>query len=496
MAASPTSRREVAISKIIEHTLTLGSTRLLSRAVLALAGIVVARVLGPEQLGMLTLPVLAVSYLPFVNLGVVDALIRELPLLRGRGDQKLLQDSVNTSATFLLSAILLLMVCLLFSRSLFPDLLTVDKLLFTFVVFSVPVALLNRFFYTLAMGYQRFPLISGATISQSIFRAAVVLSLLALLAPRLQLYAQPFAILLSLVLAVAVFWWHLRPRLRFHLSLPLLRHFIATGFPISLYALFILGLTNGDTFIIGRRFSLETLGYYQMGNLVRDTLIMLSGAFASVILPAYARLYGKSGENDFLRHKVFSHFYYFLIGGSLLTGLSCMALPFLVQWLLPEYALSIPLLQRMALAVFPFMLTLVFTSYLIVCNRQKLLVLFQLVAMAFFFTLDALLVHGDAQLLLAPLIACSGYTIYYLAVWLLYRRQSGLSWRFVWTAACGLLPASLFVLTRWIMPAGDSWLYHLQTAAIYLLLNLVLAGLLLGPWRPRVVFSLRQLRQG
>jgi len=488
-----TGRRDF-ISKIIEHTFSLGTTRLLSRAVLAVAGIVVARVLGPEQLGILTLPVLVISYLPFVNIGVVDALIREIPLLRGSGDKQRLQQSINSSFSFLLLAILLLMLALSGARTVFPDLLTPDPWLFTFVIAVVPITLFNRFFYTLAMGHQRFHLISVATISQSLFRAVVVLSLLALVSTQLQLYAQPAAILLSLVMAVAVFWWHLRPRLRFHLSLPLLRHFIATGFPISLYALFLLMLTNGDTFVIGRRFSLETLGYYQLGNLVRDTLIMLSGAFASVILPAYARIYGREGNSEFLRHKVFSHFYYFLLGGSLLIGFSWAALPFLVQWLLPQYLPAIELLQRMALVVFPFMLTLVLTSYLIVCNRQKLLVLFQLLAMAFYFTLDGFLVHGEAELLRAPWIAFTGYSIYFLAVWFLYQRQSGTSWRFLWTAAAGFLPVLLLSLTRFILPAGETFLANLQSAAVYLLMNLILVGLLIGPFRPRTVFSLRQLR--
>jgi O-antigen/teichoic acid export membrane protein len=455
----------------------------------------VARVLGPEQLGVLTLPVLVISYLPFVNIGIVDALVRDIPLLRGSGDAQRLQRSIDASATFLLLIIILLALTMIGARSIFPTLLTDNNLLYAFVVASVPIALLHRFIYTLANGYQNFHLISVATISQSLFRAVVVLTLLALLVTHLDLYAQPIAILLSLLMAVIVFWWYLRPRLRFHLSLPLLRHFIATGFPISLYALFLLMLINGDTFVIGHRFSLETLGFYQLGNLVRDTLIMLSGAFASVILPAYAHIYGREGNSEFLRNKVFSHFYYFLLGGSLLTGLSWSALPFLVQWLLPQYLPAVELLQRMALAIFPFMLTLVLTSYLIVCNRQKLLVLFQLLAMVFFFSLDGLLVHGDAQLLRTPVIAFTGYTVYFLVVWLLYRRQSGLSWRFLWTAAAGFLPILLVGAARWILPGSDSLLYQLQVTAVYLVLNLVLIGLLLGPWRPGVVFSLRELRR-
>jgi len=468
----------------------------LSRVVLAVAGVVVARVLGPEQLGILTLPVLAVSYLPFVNIGVVDALVRDIPLLRGSGEEERLHRSEGASAAWLLLFILLMMMLMIIARWLRPTLLTDDGVLYLFVLISIPIVLLNRFLYTLANGYQRFHLISGATIAQSLFRAIVVLSLLALMATHLQLYAQPIAILVSVTLAATLFWWHLRPRLHLHFSWPLLKHFVATGLPISLYALFLLLLTNGDTFIIGRRFSLETLGFYQLGNLVRDTLIMLSGAFASVILPAYARIYGREGASDFLHGKVFSHFWYFLLGSSLLTGLSCVALPFLVRWLLPEYLPSLPLLQRMALAIFPFMLTLVLTSYLIVCNRQKLLVLFQLIAMALFFSIDAWLVHGDADLLRPPWIAFAGYNVYYLAVWLLYRRQSGQSWRWLWTAAGGFLPALLFAVTRWILPAGTTLLDQLQTAGLYLLLNLALVFLLIGPWRPRSVFSLRQLRGG
>ena len=453
-----------------------------------------ARVLGPEQLGMLTLPVLAVSYLPFVNIGIVDALVRDIPLLRGGDKEQKLQRSLDTSVTFLLLVMVLLVVSMISARTIFPTLLTDDNLLYNFVIISVPIVLMHRFMYTLANGLQRFHLISWATILQSLFRLVVVLSLLALVSTQLQLYAQPVAILLSLVTAVTVFWWHLRPRLRFHISLPLLRHFIATGFPISLYALFLLMLISGDTFVIGRRFSLETLGYYQIGNLVRDTLIMLSGAFASVILPAYARIYGREGNSEFLRNKVFSHFYYFLLGGSLLTGFSWAALPFLVQWLLPQYLPAIELLQRMALVIFPFMLTLVLTSYLIVCNRQKLLVLFQLLAMTIYFTLAGFLVHGEGELLRAPWIAFTGYTIYFLAVWFLYQRQSGLSWRFLWTAAAGFLPLVLFSVTRFVFPAGDTFLTNLQSAAIYLLLNLILVGLLIGPLRPGSVFSLRQLR--
>lgn len=480
---------EQTISRIITNTLLIGSSRFIARILLAVAGIVLANVLGPERLGLLTIPMLVVMYAIFTNLGVVDVLMKELPQLAGKGDRDTWQDYVSVSATFLSLLAVLITTGLIVIRGLVPTFITPDPLLYLFIVVTVPIVFWHRLYTTIATAEQKFQDLSRLTILQALVRAAILLSLLYLLAERWKLYAQPLAVFFSALVAIWLYQRIIRLRVNWRFSWPVLQYLIRTGLPIGAYGFLIIAFTNGDTFLISHQVDLASLGYFQIVNLARDTMVMIGGAIGTVVLPAYGWDKGSRNDPAYLTEKVTNHYFHFALISGLLFSLVYHLLPWGLALFMPAYTEAAVLLQRMVLAILPFVITLILSAYLIVQARQNRVVLYQLLALAVMFALDLLLVREPAQLGRTAGIAALGYLIYYLLIYGEFSRVSETGWQTLMLLPLGVLPWLTVFLASWLLPR-----IPLAQALLQLSIQgLVFYLLLFTPLRPSGIYPLKRL---
>ena len=414
-------------------TLRVLSGRVSVRLMQAGAGLLTARLLGPEALGELAVPLLTVFYLSYLHLGVVDALGRELSL--AGEDREKSRRLAAAARWFLLCLSLLLILVLIVGRALNPGLLTGRTPLFLLVLVIPPFLLQVLYYNTRAAAALNFRLVAGVAVRQGLLRVLVLVALLFLLPFRIRLYAPPLALLAAALYPPWVISRRL-PAVGWRAGTAEIRLLLRVGLPLGAYAFLLMALTNGDTFLLQRLLPFADLGRFQLGNLLREGMLMAAATLGGVAVPHYARLEGAGRRAD-LQRLVRRHYWYFLGPAMIFTGLVFWLLKPLLTVFLPDYLPALPLLRAMVLAMHPLTLLLLPAALLIVRGEQKALVQRMFLGLSVVLILDYFLVRSADHLLLAAAASGTGTLI----TWLLVRRRYAAldEWRGV--RLPGLFPA-------------------------------------------------------
>lgn len=333
----------------------LAAARLGIRVLGILVGWVVARVIGPEGLGRLSIPNLVLAAAPFLTLGFPDALVRELPLARGEAglERRLTQTSWFLSLALAAALALLAVLARGALGSWFAD-----ALLFWLALLSGACHAAFKVSYSTYTGSRRVADLARLQMIQGALRAALVLVLLAALPIGAQVYALHAGVAVSLLGSVA---WAARhggadwPRFDRQAAGLLWR----SGPPMALAALCMLLLVSGDRLVMSRVLPLPALGLFEQGVLMRDGLLLLPAVLLTVLIPDYAARQGDPAARKTLLQDVSRQMGLAAVGTPVLLGLTLLQLPWLFTLLLPRFLPGLALFQLTVVAMGP-----VFLSYI------------------------------------------------------------------------------------------------------------------------------------
>jgi len=335
----------------------LAAARLGVRVLGVAVGLVVARVLGPEGLGQLSLPNLVLVATPYLALGLPDALVRELP--RSEHDPAEQRRLVATAwhATVLMGVVVLALA-LLFETVLRSWIQ--DPLLLAFAVASGLSNAAYKVSTSDLIGRRRVRDLALLQVLQGILRAVLVLTLLFALPAAAQVYALHAGVALSL--AGSLVWAAQRgavSRPRLHRdALPRLAR---SGPPMALASLALMLLVVGDRLVLSHQLPPAALGIFEQGVLIRDGLLLLPAVLLTLLLPDHAARQGDPEQRPGLLSDVARQSRLVAAGTPVLLGLTLLQLPWLVGLVLPRFLPGLPVLQLAVLAMCP-----IFVSYILV----------------------------------------------------------------------------------------------------------------------------------
>lgn len=450
----------------------LAAARMGVRVLGVLVGWVVARVIGPEALGQLSVPNLLFVLLPFVTLGFADGLAREMPL--ARRDDPPFERSLLQTAWFL--NLLLLALCALLVLLLQPLLQPwiSDPLL---LWLAVGAGLANGALRVALIGLgggRRIQELATLQVVQGVLRAVLVLGLLALLPGPLRVYVLHLGMLISLVGAV---WWAARqgvvlpPRLDRRAAGLLAR----SGPPMAFASLFLMLLVVGDRLVMSRLLTGEVLGFFEQGVLIRDGLLLLPGVLLTVLVPDHASRQGDAERRPELLRDVARQSGLVAVLSPVLLVLMALQLPWLIELLLPRFTAGLPLFQLAVLGMCPIFLSYIFVSLMIGEGRSLQVGLLGMACLGGVLGVDAFAPHwpgpwldavttqspplaGMREALSAALSALAGFWLFTVVVmawgrasWSLPTRRVG-SW---------LLPSLILTIAA-LAGLAMGWLQHWQ----------------------------------
>jgi len=392
-----------------EHFSDYSIARYLSEFLFLLRGLLLARILGPALFGVWSQLKIALLFLQHSQLGVHEALLREVPYALGGGHEGRAREIESTSLGFsvltsTVMATLIAAVVLIFLRGWAPELRRAWLML--------PVLCLLAQLYW----YAHVSLRSTRRFGQAgrIMVGFAFLSSAAGILAAVRYGLQGFLVAVAISYAAALLWagGGSPPFLRPRLNRPVLRELLRVGFPIMMAGALLIVLWNIDKLAVWIFMSRESMGIYALGSYLVVSVMLVPEAVSVVLYPRLmervARAKGVGELGDFLTRPslVLSFF------ASPILGLLFLSFHLPIVWLLPRYTPTIMPGKILIAAIFFMALARMPHVLLVSLDRQRRLVALTVVAIVVGGAAVTGMILQGYGLVGVALGAASGYLVY------------------------------------------------------------------------------------
>lgn len=365
--------------RMIKDAATYFSSLFLAQIFLFVGGFLVARFLGPTNYGIWNGLQLILLYASYSQLGVVNALNREVPLQRGKGDLLKLERTRSAAFGVVVSSSLMMSgVVGLYSfaaSSSHPPLIILGLRFMAMIVFLQQV-----------YGYAEVCIRTEhdfSTVSRlRRWRAMLDMSLAAFLSFVFDLAGRLWAATLTWIAALLYVWGRRAVPFRPTFDLDETGRLIAIGLPIML-----VGLVSGlfqtiDRVLILKFLGQTDLGYYGIGLMAMSTLGILPGVAAEILYPRLAERYGQTGSPSQLKEYVLTPTYLLAHLLPLFLGMMYLLIPYVILMALPKYAPAIKPARILILGGFFFAIAGFASDFLNTINKQAINLMAQIASLA------------------------------------------------------------------------------------------------------------------
>jgi O-antigen/teichoic acid export membrane protein len=332
-----------------------------------------ARVLGPSDYGVWVFVLLLTAYAPILTLGTVEALIKKVPFLNGKGDRVAVQATERAVFTFTLLVSLLFVVSTLFV----PLVLTSENLRkyvlpTRLMLLAVSLSMLSSFYYFRLQAYNKFGLVSSITTARSVLTIVLQIGL----SYRLGLTGAVVGYMLSEVVVCAysvLASRTLRSRLGLRFSLPLYRALVTTGLPITIVWWTFMIQTTADRLVSMWLLGEAATGYYGIGMSMTTAYLLLPDAINQVLYPSVNEKYGKRRRAEDLIPLVVDPARIMSLILPFLTYAFVLVLPLVFVLTVPQYMPGLVAAQILIVGALFSGLTRGGVNLLIAVDRQRIL---------------------------------------------------------------------------------------------------------------------------
>jgi O-antigen/teichoic acid export membrane protein len=418
-AAVARSRRSVAYLAGI-----LAGGNVLASALRMAGGILQARFVGPAVLGLFSSLGLVMAYAPFLELGILNGLNRELPYYVGKGEHQRVRELAAAAQAWalMLSAVVCIGLLALAAWSLVHGDLQVAVGWATYALLVFFLFYSTRYLQVTYRTGHDFARLAMVNVVQN----AVALVLVVLVAV-LSFYGLCLRALISGAIGAMILHYWRPVRVGPKWSFAQWKHLLIIGLPIfgvgQVYAWWGAGL---DQTLVRGFMGNDNLGLYQMVVTTVVTMELLPLSVSQVVYPRMAEQFGRTGRFDGLVRMT--------IKPMLLTA-AVMALGIAAAWwliepatriIVPKYVDAVPAMRWGLLVPFVSSFNPINNIFNVV-RRQGLYLAAIVVGMGVYFATLLWLVRGQAALTAFPQAMLVGRVAYmaacYVIVVRLVRRQ-------------------------------------------------------------------------
>ena len=320
-----------------------------------LSGLLQKGLLGPVGAGYWALMQSFWTYMTIAPLGTMNAMVRQVPIYRGKGDFDTAEAMADTGSSFSVLAVAVVgalasAVALVFGASWPPELQWGLVLLGALG----PVRMFADCHKTLLAATKRFDASSMGTVLEAVI-LLVAQTLCVLL---FGFYGMFLGIALSII-GLYTLWWRLGlvtwrlPSFRWHIDRSRIPELISFGFPLMLQAQLWLLFLSIDNLIVAGFISIRDLGYYALAVSVTNYVLHLPRSISATLFPRMTEEFTKTGEIGSIRHYATDTqrlLAYALV--PVFLGGAFFMVPVLIRHALPEFAPAIPIVRIMVGASF------------------------------------------------------------------------------------------------------------------------------------------------
>lgn len=298
-------------------------------------GLFVARLMGPRIQGIWQTARLFRTYSEFATLGQTLGMRREAAVAEGRGDAEAVAAQRDTGFTWATFSLGLVGVGVALYAWLFPHPLTFRHAL-TAVAVAVAVSGLITFFNLWYKTIERFGALAVAAV------AGGVVSLLSIeFLRRFGFEGMLWGYVLAAVTTCAVLASVHRGPLGIRIDRSAWVASFSVGFPLFLITVGGILFSTLDRIVVVARFGFVNMGFYSVSTMSFMPIWMAVSSASVVLLPRVCRRFGQTGSPEDIARYLVDPLSLLMIGLSGLAGLAAVALPVVVELLLPGYQAGI-----------------------------------------------------------------------------------------------------------------------------------------------------------
>ncbi|MFC4409981.1 oligosaccharide flippase family protein [Chungangia koreensis] len=354
----------------LSNILSFGSATLISSALSFVLGVVSRNILGPEQYGYWVSLSMAFTFIPLLQLGVLNAMNREIPYYVARNSIEEANQIRQKTFSFLITfPTFIMLLLLLFSIFVYnsggaPE----YKVGFIFISFIGVLSFVSGYVEMYYKSIQDFK-----NASKLITVKGVAQSLLSIIFILLFGFVGLFiGMIAALIIEILIGRNAFKKMgfifdLRFKSYVPLIK----TGFPILMVGLIWSVLIATDKIILTIMMDSSALGNYSVALLVFSTMMLLPQVISQVYYPKIVTMVSKE-EYQQIKQSYKRVNFFLLVISLIIVLVGLLLLPPTIRLLMPEYENGIVSAQILLVGLIPLTLVNYPANYFNATHNQKL----------------------------------------------------------------------------------------------------------------------------
>ncbi|MFH1202759.1 MAG: oligosaccharide flippase family protein [Candidatus Omnitrophota bacterium] len=360
--------------KIIKNAIKFSAGNYISNFLDFITGIIIRRILGPATMGIFMELMLLFEYGKNHNLGVLDALDREIPILNGKKDYARVKEISNVGFSFCMFSSLVFGVILIlysfFMHGMHESMIINGIRIIAFL--NIVHAFIS-FYVVVIRTHHKFDLLTKYILIMGVVN--LIFSTVLLL--KFGFYGLLVALVLIGLARLAYLYSSSGYQFKLKIPFPLteVKRLIKIGFPLLLSGFIFMLLRSVDRFMIIGFLDRTNLGYYSIATMMHGYVFQLPNLIYAVLFPNFYEAFGRMGNiqdiKNYYEYPTLAFAYLFPI----FVGLAVLVLPLILHYILPKYLPG--LLPAIILMLGTFFISVTnMSGYLLTAlNKQKFIVI-------------------------------------------------------------------------------------------------------------------------
>ena len=245
-------------------------------------GILLRNFINPVGMGVWALLRVILNYSSYITLGTGPALVREIPVYRGRGEEEKADKVKNNVFGFSMLMSAVLAIGMIAYAIIFRNTMKVE-MMWGLIAVAIIFILQRAFnlYVVLLRAYKIFRMASLSTILSSV----VTLLLTVTLVWKYGFYGLLLATIIGYIVIITIIQKNVRFKFRFELDPALLKNLSVFGLSLVILQVAATLLNTVDKIVIAKCLGFEALGYYSIAIMAQTYLTITPNVMDMILTP-------------------------------------------------------------------------------------------------------------------------------------------------------------------------------------------------------------------
>lgn len=374
--------------KIIKDSSHYVGSTVLGQVFSLLRAVLMPVFFNPSQLGIWNLLNLILSYCPHAQLGLTNGMNKEIPMLKGVGNE---QEAKNVKDSIFWINLLLSSLAMI--GLLIASFFVSHELAWPFRILAIVVLIQMTyyFYFSLLRANSQFILVSNGIFLTAVLTTVLVIAMI-------YFFANPILGALiglgSSVLSVLIYWVY-KGKYTFHFKIDwkIAKRCFFLGIPILGIGVLESLTVSVDRIFIATSMPAKELGYYALGIMISGMVSLIPGSIASVLYSTMLERFSVNrNPKDVAGLLIGPMRMMWAVIVILIAGIIIL-IPAAINLFLPKYIPSIPIMQLLIFGSFFQSSSHVPGQFIIAVNKQKFIIFLQICSLATVFVVDSILIY-------------------------------------------------------------------------------------------------------